>query len=270
MAFQRFVELNVTTKDGESIKINDLRIDFDIERTDSAQNNRAVIRVFNLTKETSAKISETGGRVLLRAGYKDEAVGTIFTGDIERGGRERVENDYITTIEVYDGKTAVMGGFVSLSYAVDTSALTVVQALLKAIHLAYKGTDLVPDGAKYEHGFCFIGQATEGLSIVLARYALHYTIQDETLYIFQDGKEAEKSELTAEEGGDLLTLPQILNDGKANWYAFSMKLNAQIFPCALMSITSSTFKGDVIIRSMQCIGSNMDGDFRADIEAEAV
>ena len=84
MAFQRYVGLSVTTKDGESVKIEDLRIDFDIERTCGKEANRAVIRVYNLTKETSAQVTEADGHILLRAGYKDEAIGTIFTGDMRK------------------------------------------------------------------------------------------------------------------------------------------------------------------------------------------
>ena len=185
MAFQRYVGLSVTTKDGESVKIEDLRIDFDIERTCGKEANRAVIRVYNLTKETSAQVTEADGHILLRAGYKDEAIGTIFTGDILCGNRTHEDNDYVTTIEAYDGRTAVMGGMVSLSYAPDTDALTVAQALLDAIGLAYKGTDLIPEGEKYPHGYCFIGMATDGLSELLARYGLFYTVQDETLYIYE-------------------------------------------------------------------------------------
>lgn len=279
MAFQRYVGLSVTTKDGESVKIEDLRIDFDIERTCGKEANRAVIRVYNLTKETSAQVTEADGHILLRAGYKDEAIGTIFTGDILCGNRTHEDNDYVTTIEAYDGRTAVMGGMVSLSYAPDTDALTVAQALLDAIGLAYKGTDLIPEREKYPHGYCFIGMATDGLSELLARYGLFYTVQDETLYIYEQGKETENSELTLEEGGDLLTLPQPLsdkteckdiNEEAPNRWVFGAKLNPQLVPGASVSIESSTFKGELVIQSAKCRGSNMDGDFRVDIEAEAL
>lgn len=278
MAFQRYIELTVTTKDGESVKIDDLRIDFEIERTDSAESNRAVVRVYNLTKETSAGITEADGHILLRAGYKDEAVGTIFTGDIVRGAREREENDYVTTIAAYDGRSAVMGGFVSLSYAPDTDALTVAQALLDAIGLANKGTDLIPSGAKYAHGYCFIGMAADGLRGLLARYGLCLTIQDETVYIYEHGKETESTGLQIEEGGDLLSLPQPVSDktdtgdiaaDAANRWAFSAKLNPELVPGASVSVESSTFKGELVIRAARSTGSNMAGDFRVDIEAEA-
>lgn len=279
MAFQRHVELTVTTKDGDSVKIDDLRIDFDIERTDAPESNRAALTVYNLTKETSAAVTEADGHILLRAGYKDEAAGTVFTGDILRGWRERTGNDYLTVIEAYDGRSAVMGGHVSLSYAKDTDALTVAQALLDAIGLAHKGTDLIPDGAKFVHGYCFIGMAADGLRELLARYGLCCTIQDETLYIFEPGRETESTGLRLEEGGDLLSLPQPVSDktdtgdivaDAPNRWAFSAKLNPQLVPGASVSVESSTFRGELVIRAARSTGSNMEGEFRTDIEGEAV
>lgn len=278
MAFQRHVELIVTTKDGDTIKKDDLRIDFEIELTDSREPNRAVVRVYNLTKETSAQMSEADGHILLRAGYKDETTGTIFTGDILRGTRSYEENDYITTLVAYDGRSAAMGGFVSLSYAPGTDATTVAQDLLSATGLAHKGSDLIP-GGQYAHGWCFIGMAADGLRELLARFGLSYTVQDETLCIFEPGKESESTGLTLEEGGDLLTLPQPVSDKtdegdinaeSANRWAFGAKINPQLVPGASVKIDSTTFKGEVVIRTARLSGSNMDGDFRADIEAEAV
>ena len=278
MAFQRYVGLSVTTKDGGSVKVDDLRIDFDIERTDTREANRAVVRVYNLTNETSSQITEADGHILLRAGYKDEATGTIFTGDILRGTRTYEGNDYITTIEAYDGRSAVMGGFVSLSYAPGTDALTVAQDLLAATGLAHKGSDLIPSG-QYAHGWCFIGMAADGLREVLARFGLSYTVQDETLCIFEPGKESEDTGLTLEEGGDLLTLPQPVSDKTAegdisseaaNRWAFGAKINPQLVPGAAVRIDSPTFRGEVVIREARLSGSNMDGDFREDIEADAL
>lgn len=279
MAFQRYVELSVTTKDGENIKIDDLRIDFDIERTDGMGENRAVIRVYNLTKETSSQITEADCHILLRAGYKDESTGSVFTGDVLCGFRTREGNDYVTTIEAYDGRTALKGGLVSLSYAPDTDVFTVAQALLDAVGLAHKGSELIPDGEKYPHGYCFIGMAADGLAELLARYNLVYTVQDETVYIFEQGKKTENTELTLKEGGEILALPQPLSDKTecsdinsevpSRW-SFSAKLNPQLVPGASVNLETSTFKGEVVIQIARCAGSNMDGDFRVDIVAEAL
>lgn len=276
MAFQRYVGLSVNTKDGDTVKIDNLRIDFDVERTDAAENNRALITVYNLTKETSAAITEADGHILLTAGYLDEARGTIFTGDILRGRREYVGNDYVTVIEAYDGRSAVMGGLVSLSYAKGTDALTVAQDLLGAIGLAHKGTDKI--SGTYAHGYCFIGMAVDGLRNVLARHGLSFTVQDETIYIFEAGKETESTGLRLEEGDNLVSLPQPISDktetgdiaeDAPNRWAFSAKLNPQLIPGASLSVEASTFKGDLIIKSTKSVGSNMEGDFHVDIVAEA-
>ncbi len=278
MAFQRNCELNVSTKGGDTVKISDLRIDFDIERGYAPEENRALIRIYNLTKETSAAITEADGHALLRAGYKDESTGAIFSGDILRGWREWVGNDYVTVIEAYDGRTSVMGGQVSLSYAPGTDALTVAQALLGAVGLPYKGTDLIP-GGQYAHGYCYIGMGTDGLEELLARYGLIYTVQDETLYIMQPGAAAEDTGLTLKEGGALLSLPQPVSDktdtddigaDAPNRWAFGAKLNPQLVPGASVSVEASTFKGGLVIKTARSTGSNMDGDFRVDIEAESV
>ena len=119
----------------------------------------------------------------------------------------------------------------------------------------------------------------DGLEELLARCGLFFTVQDETVYIFERSKETESSELTLEEGGDLLALPQQLSDktetadideDAANKWTFAAKLNPQLVPGASVSVDSSTFKGDLVIQKMWCTGSNMEGDFRVDIEAEAL
>ena len=276
MAFQRYVCLSVETKDGDSINIDELKIDFDIEKTDCAEENRAVIRIYNLTSQTSAAVTEADGHVMLKAGYKDESTGTIFTGDILRGWREKSGNDYITTIEAYDGRTARKGGLVTLSYAKGTDALTVAQDLLEAIGLPYKGQDKI--SGTYAHGYCFIGMASDGLSELLARGGLVFTVQDETLYIAEPDSEIDSTGLTLEEGCDLISLPQILSDktdtadvakDAPNRWTFSARLNPQLVPGASVSVESSTLKGDFIIKTARSTGSNMDGDFRTDIEAVA-
>jgi hypothetical protein len=44
----------------------------------------------------------------------------------------------------------------------------------------------------------------------------------------------------------------------------------QLIPGAACSVEASTFKGEVVIKKAHYTGSNWDGDFKIDIEAEAV
>ena len=277
MAWMRHVEVAVGPKDGEGFKIDALKIEFTIEKTDEVESNTSKIRIFNLSKETSDRVCVAGNHITLKAGYTDETVAAIFFGDVVKGERLKDGTEYITELEVYDGRTALMEGFVSVSYAKDTEAKTVVQAFLDSIGLPFKGLDLVPNGESYSHGYAFIGMAGDGLRDVLNKFDLAYTIQNGMLYIIKPGEAADRTglKLTPETG--LLTIPQKIVDKTAdddnaaeasNCWKFSAMLFPELIPGAACKVESSTLNGEVIIRKSVMTGDNWDGDFKVDIEAE--
>jgi len=279
MAFQRFVEIVVGPKGGEGFKIDALKIAFSIEKTDSENPNKSVIQIYNLSKVTHSKVAVAGNHITLKAGYKDETIAAIFFGDVVKGARKKDGSDYITELEVFDGRTAVMSGQVSVSYAKETEARTIVQAFVDAIGLSYKGMENVPSDAVYAHGYTFIGMAGEGLKDVLNNYGLTYTIQNEMLYILKPGEAADKTglKLTAETG--LLTTPEPVSDKTSdddteaepsNKWKFSSMLFPELMPGAACKVESSTLNSEVVISKAVFVGDTWDGDFRIDIEAEAV
>jgi len=277
MAWMRFVEVTVGQKSGEGFIINGLKIAFNIEKTESIENNKSKIQIYNLSKETSDKVCAEGNHITLKAGYTDETVAAIFFGDVVRGERKRDGEDYVTELEVYDGRSAIMEGHVSVSYAKDTEAKTVVQAFLDAIGLPFKGLDLVPNGENYDHGYAFIGMAGDGLRDVLNRFGLTYTIQNQMLYIIKPGEAADKTGLRLTPETGLLTIPQQIVDKTtdddvgskaANRWKFSTMLFPELIPKAACKVESSTLNGEVIISKSVMTGDNWDGDFKVDIEAE--
>ncbi|MDR0473580.1 MAG: hypothetical protein LBH43_07920, partial [Treponema sp.] len=74
MAFMRYVEVTVGPKNGTGFKIDGLKISFHIEKTDSSEPNKSTIKIYNLTQETSSKVTVADNHIQLRAGYKDETV----------------------------------------------------------------------------------------------------------------------------------------------------------------------------------------------------
>jgi hypothetical protein len=279
MAFQRFVEVIVGPKNGEGFKIAGLKIAFTIEKTDSENPNKSTIHIFNLSKDTHTKSAVAGNHITLKAGYQDETIAAIFFGDVVKGERKKDGTDYITELEVFDGRTAVMSGQLSVSYTKDTEARTIVQAFVDAIGLAYKGMENIPSGEKYTHGYSFIGMAGDGLRDVLNRYDLTYTIQNEMLYIIKPGEAAENTglKLTAKTG--LLTTPETVSDKTSdddtdsepsNRWKFSTMLFPELVPGAACKVESSTLNSEVVIRKAVFNGDNWGGDYQVDIEAEAL
>lgn len=277
MAFMRVVELTVGPKGGEGIRITGLKISFTIEKTDSVDPNTSRIEIYNLSKSTSARACVAGNHVILRAGYRDEKVSAIFFGDLLKGYRRREGPDVITVLEVFDGRTSVMSGQVSVSYAKDTEAKTIAGDFLDAIGLPYKGLEHIPAGATYEYGHCFIGMATDGLKEVLERFKLKYTIQNEMLFIIKPGEAADRTGLRLSPQTGLLTTPQPISDktmddnvntDAANMWRFSTMLFPELLPGAACKIQSSTLNSEVIIKKAVFSGDNWDGQFKVDIEAE--
>jgi hypothetical protein len=275
MAFMRQVEVTVGPKGGQGFMIDGLKIAFTIEKTDAPDPNTSKIQIYNLSEDTSSKVTVAGNHITLKAGYQDEAVGTIFFGDVLKGIRCRDGNDFVTELEVMDGRTAVMSGQVSVSYSKDVSVSTVVEAFLNAIGLPFKGQENIPSGEKYSHGYCFIGMAGDGLRDVLNKYGLMYTIQNEMIYILKPGEAADKTglKLTSETG--LISTPQPISDKTAkdneeaeapNKWKFVTMLFPQLVPGAACKIESSTLNGEVIINKAVLSGDNWTGDFKIDIE----
>jgi hypothetical protein len=279
MAFMRQVEVVVGPKEGEGFKIDALKIAFTIEKTDSPDPNKSKIQIYNLTKDNSSKVTIAGNHITLKAGYKDETVAAIFFGDVLNGRRYRDGNDFCTELEVFDSRTAVFSGQVSVSYAKETDAKTIVQSYLDAIGLPFKGLENVPASETYPHGYCFIGMAGEGLRDVLNRCKLMYTIQNEMLYIIKPGEAADKTGLKLTPQTGLLTTPQPVSDKTtdddteteaSNRWKFTTMLFPELLPGAACKVESSTLNGEVIIKKAVYSGDNWTGDFKIDIEGDVV
>jgi hypothetical protein len=281
MAFMRQVEVTIGPKEGEGIKINGLKIAFEIEKTDKPETNTAKISIYNLGKDTHNKICVAENHCTLKAGYADEAIAAILFGDVVKGTRKKSGTDYVTEIEVKDGRVAIMAGQVSVSYAKDTDALTIVQDMIDAIGLPSKGTELIPSDKKYPGAFAGMGQAADILRNVLNKCncGLWYTIQNEMIYILKEGEASESTglRLTTETG--LLTIPQPVSDKTeetdttkeaANKWAFRTMLFPQLIPGAACKVESSAITTEMKITKSKFTGDNWLSDFAIDIEAEVL
>jgi hypothetical protein len=268
--------LAVKPKSGDTFTITDLRIVFAIEKTGAPEPNTAAITVYNLSDETSAKVTMADNHIRLRAG---DPAKTIFFGHVLCGTRRAKENDYITELLAQDGRAALAAARVSLSFAKDVEAATVALALLDALGLPFKGEDKIPEGAAYPFGFCFIGMAGDGLKKVLNRFGLSYTVQNEMVYLLKQGEAAEHTGLTLTPENGLLAMPQPVRDKTGeydpqaeavNRWRFSTKLIPELIPGALCKVEADTFTGDLLIHTARYEGDNREGVFLTDLEAEAL
>lgn len=275
MAFGRKVELYVGKKDNEALKITQLKIEFEVTKTNSTgtNTNNAKIKIYNTNEETTKQLCTAGSHIILKAGYEDEVVSTILIGDIVKGEKSKDSSDTMVEIEVTDGRTNIMEGNISVSYAKDTDVSTVVQAFTDALGFPVKGTENITSSMKFAHGYSYIGMAGDGLKQVLNRVGLTYIIQNEMLYIKSPEQSVENLGLKLSKNTGLLTVPTHVSDKNdsseqetKNRWKFNTMLFPQLMPDAVCKVESSSLNGQIIIEKAVFKGTNFDGDFIVEIE----
>jgi len=115
----------VIGKDGEGIKIEGLRIKFEIVKTIEATPNRAVISVYNMNHSSESKIHNEYDEVVLNAGYADNHQ-MIFRGNIQYVFQHRDRADTIIEIEAADGDKDYRQAVMNETLAAGTSHSQIV------------------------------------------------------------------------------------------------------------------------------------------------
>src|SRR6476469_1879872 len=99
--YGRYCDLTVEGGPGE-LNLSEFRITFEIDKNTIQTPNPAVIRIYNISRETAAKISKEYKTMTLDAGY-NENHGVIYRGNIRytRWGRESPTD---TFLDLYGGE----------------------------------------------------------------------------------------------------------------------------------------------------------------------
>lgn len=111
-----------------------LHFDFDVERSIDFYKDKATFRLYNPNDETIRAIMSYGYSVTFRAGYKEQAVGTIFCGQIaiaypeyDEGSRSQVLN--IICNAQRGAQLPLQRVFATLNYPVGSTYYDVLQGI---------------------------------------------------------------------------------------------------------------------------------------------
>ncbi len=121
------------------IDLSQFRIVFRVENANFESPNTAVIRVYNLSKETVNKVRNEYSQVVLYAGYTDQGqlkgnFGIIFQGTIKqfRIGKEDNKNTYLDVLAA-DGDLGYNYGVVNATLSKGQTARQQVDTIVKAM-----------------------------------------------------------------------------------------------------------------------------------------
>jgi hypothetical protein len=197
-----------------AVDLSLMRIKFTVRQHDLQTPNSAVIRVYNLKKETAASITE-GMQVTLSAGYQSD-LGQIFTGQViqSRRGRENAADGYLDIIAA-DGDTAYTWATVNTSIAAGSTYQDRLSAIAKP--MADKGVTLgyvgdLPAGT-LPRGKVLYGMARDHLRDMAQSTVSNWSIQSGNLNFYPKTGYVPGEAIVLSPDSGLIGIPEQTQDG---------------------------------------------------------
>ncbi|NJR73231.1 MAG: hypothetical protein HC773_05165 [Scytonema sp. CRU_2_7] len=210
--YNRIAYVEITTQSNVTLRITDLRIVFNITKTEGKDPNTANIEIYNLSELTRNRIRDLGKQVTVFAGYKDEnGPELIFAGDITNISHSIVKPEVVTSITANDGKTPVNKAKLVISQNGVTSGRGILERVLGAFDIGNNLNQINFENVYYQSGFSFAGSAKDALDKVTEFLDLSWSVQNNEIKLVTfDGNDRTGVILLSSESG-LIRSPERLS-----------------------------------------------------------
>jgi hypothetical protein len=204
-------------KGEQGVKIEGLRVSFDIVKTLGQPSNNAKIMIYNLN-ESNKSILKTKESLLLKleVGYGSN-VDLLFIGDIVRSTTQRNGADFISTIEVADGDESLRKATLDKSYIAGTNELTIVQDAMnemkKTGQVIVKSIATLKDSIA-QNGFTASGLASDIVDGLAKKQDHDFSIQDNETQILKTDEHTGEEAIVLTPSTGLIGSPRIGLIGK--------------------------------------------------------
>jgi len=209
--FNRSASVLIGQPGSTGVVIRDLRIDFNVEKTEGKDPNTAKIDIYNLSLGTRNQIKEVGELVILNAGYtQGDGEEVCFSGTITSITHKFHRPNVITTIEANDGQGALGTSKVSLSRGNGVSARSILTTVLNTFPISNNLQTVTLTDKKYASGFAYTGMSKDALTKITEFLGLSWSIQDNEIRLIPfDGNDKTRAVLLTPNTG-LINSPQRL------------------------------------------------------------
>ena len=213
------------------------RTNFSVEKTVESTPNNAKVSIYNLSQQSRTFLEQKNMVLFLSVGYQ-EALSTLFIGDITRIETKRQGADVITSIESGDGELALRTSHVEISLEANATNVQAMKAAIDALNITLGSTDGIKTKV-YKKGFTFSGTAKELLDTLTRQLNLEWSVQDGELIILpKNGPDGQEAVVVTPDTG-LIGFPTKTKDG----LEFVSLLNPRIRPGRVVIVRSKQFYG---------------------------
>lgn len=277
MALNRIIQITMGPTAGLGITVTDLKMEIEIFKTDKESKNKAKARIFNISESNATTMAKEGNKIIIKAGYEDESVNSLFFGDIQTSLFSKQGSDRVLEVEAYDGQSNATDKNASISYAGGISAQVILDQLI--LLLGYPlAKPVTPLQASYANGYAFIGKVTDALTEVLSYGGKVWSIQNEQLVITGPNEVIERTGFLLSPQTGLLSKPELLVDKDESQntllvpkrYKVKSLLYPQLVPRSEFQLQSENVNGFFRIETADYRGNNRFGEFIVNLEVVSI
>lgn len=246
-----------------TIIIKGLRVSFSIVKSLSSTTNSAVIRIWNLSQDNRNLIKDFGDEVTLYAGYRDEGgPQVLFIGDTTTVSHIYDLPEIVTVLECGDGEKYINQLRVSVSYAANVQARTIISGIASQMGIQFvefaSSNNLV-----YRQGFKYIGMGKDALDIVTDKLGLQWSIQNNQLQVIPVNGTISEPIIQVNQGNGMQGIPQRYTyrslepyraiQQRNTGYKVNVALNPFILPGSKIDLASShlNFRGPYRVETVR-------------------
>lgn len=260
--YLRQVYLTIASTAGGVKRFTNLRVSFEIEKTNESNPNAARIDVYNLSEATRSLLEAANTRVVLEAGYKD-TVAAIFMGNVTKVVHEKSGPDLVTKIEAADGDNRFRNSRVERGFPAGVKTRDIFQKLSSDLGLPMSSSlDVIPN-TQYANGLTLSGLVRDQLDELCQKNDLEWSIQDETLQITPAGRATLDAVVLISPQTGLVGSPNKTKKG----VEFISLLQPKLRPGRRVKIESKAVNGIFKLRKVVHVGDSHQGDFHSNCEA---
>lgn len=180
--FKRQAQIIIGKLGSEGKLLDGVRVSFDINMDDNRETNTGVISIYNLSDETIGLLEEKDVSIILKVGYDNEELNTLFIGNVISYEHDFNENDVVTRVVCKDGYIPLTQSKLSLSFIGGSNTKQIIDKIVGELNLAKTDYSNIPNYI-YKQGFSFIGSPGTVLDIVVGRVGYEWAIINNVLII---------------------------------------------------------------------------------------
>lgn len=207
----------LVANDTDALDLSELRFAFHVQNADVESPNNAAIRVYNLSPDTTRKITGSGAveytRVILQAGYEGGNFGVIFDGTIKqfRQGKENAVDSYLDILAA-DGDIPYNFGVCSASLPAGSDTMARVRTTAKQIGVELlQNTNLT--GGVLPRGKVLFGMARSLLRCEARSIGATWSIQNGKVQIVPNDSYLPGEAVVLNSGTGLIGMPTQTDQG---------------------------------------------------------